>query len=83
MGLTDRGMDRRRKPVIAYFVPIHLQPFIRPLGLAEDPLPVTESLVGRTLALPFHSNLSEHDVDLVASALESSVREAGTAFTSR
>ena len=70
------GMEKRRIPVRVYFMPIHLQPYIRALGLSGVRLPVTESLAGRTLAVPFHGNLSERDVDLVASALEASIEEA-------
>jgi len=70
------AMEKRGIPARVYFIPIHLQPYIRALGIAGCSLPVTESLVGRTLALPFHSNLSEREVDLVASALESSIAEA-------
>ncbi len=70
------AMEERRIPARVYFMPIHLQPYIRDLGLAGDSLPVTESLAGRTLALPFHNNLSETEVDMVASALETSIKEA-------
>ncbi len=81
-GLDSRvvitNLERQRIPVRVYFMPIHLQPYIRELGLPDVRLPVTEALTGRTLALPFHGNLSERDVDLVASALESSISEAST-----
>jgi perosamine synthetase len=70
-------MERRRVPVRVYFMPIHMQPYIQALGLGACSLPVTESLAGKTLALPFHSNLSKEEIDLVVSALESSIREAG------
>jgi len=70
------GLEKRGIPARVYFMPIHLQPYIRDLGLAAGPLPVTDSLIGRTLALPFHSNLSETEVELVASALEASMKES-------
>lgn len=70
------GLERRGIPARVYFMPIHVQPYIRDLGLSGASLPITESLSGRTLALPFHSNLTESQVDSVASALELSVREA-------
>lgn len=69
------GMEKRRIPTRVYFMPIHMQPYVRALGIAGSGLPVTESLVGRTLALPFHSNLSEKEVDMVASALEASIED--------
>jgi perosamine synthetase len=70
------GLEKRGIPARVYFMPIHAQPYIAALGLSRCRLPVTESLSGRTLALPFHSNLTETEVELVASALESSLKEA-------
>ena len=70
------GLERRGVPARVYFMPIHLQPYILALGLSGSRLPITESLSGRTLALPFHSSLTETQVESVASALESSIREA-------
>lgn len=70
------GLEKTGIPARVYFMPIHRQPYIRDLGLEAGPLPVTDSLIGRTLALPFHSNLSKTEVELVASALEASMEEA-------
>jgi perosamine synthetase len=70
------GMEKRRIPVRVYFVPIHTQPYIRDLGIPECTLPVTDSLAGRTLALPFHGNLLAGEADLVVSALKASIHEA-------
>ena len=36
---------------------------------------MTESVAGRTLALPFHNNLSEQEMEWVATALEESLAE--------
>jgi perosamine synthetase len=53
-----------------YFVPIHLQPFYRELfGFGPGDFPVTESVSGRTIALPFHNNLGESEVDFVCGTL--------------
>lgn len=76
------GMMRRRIPVRVYFMPIHQQRYIQDLGLGACSIPVTESLVGRTLALPFHNHLSDAEIDLVASFLEAGVREAAGRRTS-
>lgn len=68
------AMESRGVPVRGYFNPIHLQPYIREqLGTSEDHLPLTESVAKRTLALPFHNNLSEEQVDYVVEMLERSV----------
>jgi perosamine synthetase len=63
--LTMRGIPSR-----AYFPPLHLQPYIRErFGTREGMLPVTEDISRRTLALPFHNNLGEAEVDRVADGL--------------
>jgi perosamine synthetase len=70
------GMERRGIPARVYFVPMHTQPYLRDLpGAAARDLPVTESVAGRTLALPFHNNLSEQEMEWVATALEESLAE--------
>jgi perosamine synthetase len=70
------AMERRGVPARAYFNPIHTQRYVRdlPERLAAD-LPVTEAVAGRTIALPFHNNLSAGEVELVAQALEQSIEE--------
>ena len=51
-----------------YFAPIHLQPAYRDM-LPAQPLPVTEHVGQRTLALPFHNRLSEDEIDFVCQHL--------------
>ncbi len=72
------GIDRDRViasmaemgvPTRAYFSPIHRQPFALDLPAAGS-LDVTEDIAGRTLALPFHNQLSADEVDRVGAALE-------------
>lgn len=54
-----------------YFTPIHLQPFYqKQMGGREGDLPVTEGVAAATLALPFHTRLTEAEVDRVCAALE-------------
>lgn len=68
------AMESRGVPVRGYFNPIHLQPYIREqLGTSEGWLPITESVAKRTLALPFHNNLNEEQVDYVVEMLKRSV----------
>lgn len=70
------GMERRGVPARVYFVPMHTQPYLKDLpGADPRDLPVTEAVSGRTLALPFHNNLSEQDLESVAVALEESLAE--------
>lgn len=78
------GLHRRRVmealakqgiPTRGYFEPVHLQPYIRAmLDTREGQLPVTESSAQRTIALPFHGNVSEDEVDLVVEALTEAAR---------
>jgi perosamine synthetase len=67
-------MRSRGVPTRAYFSPLHLQPYVRErLGDLRGALPVTESVAPRTLALPFHNNLSEEDTERVVQALADAV----------
>ncbi len=81
IALTKDNTRERRDAVLAelqrrgvgcrdYFVPIHLQPFYRErFGLREGMFPVTESVASRTIALPFHNNVTDEEIDRVGTAL--------------
>ena len=72
-GLAERGIPAR-----GYFAPIHTQPYIRErFGDLAGTLPVTEAIAPRTLALPFHNNLSEEQVDTVVTRLAQVGRALG------
>jgi perosamine synthetase len=73
-----RDMRRHEIGASNYFPPIHLQPLYRKL-LADDPphLPVCESVAQRTIALPFHSQLTDREVDLVCQTLEVMLQREG------
>jgi len=76
----ERGLDRdyfikelekRGIPARGYFAAIHTQPYIKKYIDEDIPeLPVTEDIARRTLALPFHNNLKEEEVDIVVEALK-------------
>ena len=68
-GVIER-MSSRGIPSRPYFPPIHLQPHYRTAyGYAPGQFPVTEREARRTLALPFHGNLTESDVNYVCEGL--------------
>jgi len=68
------AVEARGVPVRAYFSPIHLQPYIRDeVRLAPVTLPVTEAIARRTIALPFHNNLTAQEVERVVGALAATV----------
>jgi perosamine synthetase len=61
-------------PSRAYFSPLHLQPYIRQrFGTEPGMLPVTEDIAKRTLALPFHNNVTEEQVERVVASLSRAV----------
>jgi perosamine synthetase len=68
--LHQRGIGCGR-----YFAPIHSQPAYADLPL-RWPLPITESISRRTLALPFFSRLREEEVEQVTHALRESIDAA-------
>ena len=69
----DRILGGLRKVGIGcsnYFTPIHLQPFYRrTYGYAPGDFPICEALAARTLALPFHHELTEADVATICQTL--------------
>lgn len=79
--LADRFTQAQRDALMAhlraagvgcnpYFVPIHLQPYVRKLlGTKEGDFPVTERLAERTMALPFFANMTQPQVRRVRQAL--------------
>lgn len=70
--LADQGIPSR-----GYFAPIHTQRYIRErFGDLTGTLPVTEAVAQRTIALPFHNNLSEAEIERVVSALQVAVQNA-------
>jgi perosamine synthetase len=76
---TQVDRDRILKTLFArgigcsnYFAPIHLQPFyIERFGYKPGDFPICESVAARTVALPFHHELTESDVDGVCHELTS------------
>ncbi len=65
------GMRRHDVGAADYFPCIHLQPFYRErFGFKGGEFPIAESVSARTIALPFHNNITEREVDLVCQTLE-------------
>jgi len=74
--LAEQGIPSR-----PYFTPIHLQPFYREaFGYQEGDFPVTERIARSTLALPFHANMPEQQVDYVSTALREAIQRAAGAY---
>ena len=70
--LEDRGIPSR-----VYFTPIHLEPYCRQrFGFKPGDFPVAERVAASILALPFHTNLSDAEMDEVVAALQSAVVRA-------
>jgi perosamine synthetase len=64
------AMGRRSIQVSNYFPPVHLQPFIaEQFGHKCGDFPITERVSERTIALPFHNNLTKDHVAIVCKEL--------------
>ncbi len=58
-----------------YFPPIHLQPFYQEtFGYREGDYAITEDIAARTIALPFHNNLTTEEIEYVAATLKDILR---------
>jgi perosamine synthetase len=68
-----RAAELRGVPVRAYFSPVHLQRYIiNRLGHSKG-LALTESIARRTLAIPFHNQLTVAQIEEVVDTLQTSV----------
>jgi perosamine synthetase len=57
-----------------YFPPIHLQPFyMKEHGFQKGDFPITEYVADRTLALPFHNNLTPMEIEAVVHHLKAAI----------
>ena len=75
--IIDR-LQRAGVPSRIYFSPIHLQPYYRErFGYREGMLPVTEAVSQTTLALPFHTNMKEAEVERVVATSRKAVGASG------
>jgi perosamine synthetase len=69
---TVRALGDRGVPSKPYFPAIHLYSFYRErFGYREGQFPVAEDVAARSIALPFHPEMTEGQVARVAEALES------------
>lgn len=69
------GLRRHDVGAGDYFPCIHLQPFYRErFGFGPGDFPIAESVSARTIALPFHNDLTERDIDIVARTLEHMIK---------
>jgi dTDP-4-amino-4,6-dideoxygalactose transaminase len=67
--LKDKGIETG----IHYPVPVHRQPYL----MSDIHLPITEQYVDEILSLPMHPQLSDEEVDYVASEVWDFVESAG------
>ncbi len=71
--LGENGIPSR-----PYFSPIHLQPFYQDrFGHKVGDFPEAEAAGRATLALPFHSNMNEGEIEVVVDALSQVLAEIG------
>jgi dTDP-4-amino-4,6-dideoxygalactose transaminase len=75
--LLARRLEERGVPVRPYFLPIHLQPYMRErFGYREGDFPVTEDLGRKGLALPFSGVMTEEQVESVCQAVRDALSQA-------
>ena len=68
--MLAKRLDARGVPVRPYFLPIHLQPYMRErFGYRPGEFPITEDLGRRSLALPFSGVMTEAQVEEVSRAI--------------
>lgn len=71
-----KGLQARGIPSRPYFIPIHLQPYMRErFGYREGDFPVSEDLGKRSLAIPFSGVMTEEQVEIVSQALLDAVQD--------
>lgn len=74
------GLQQRGIPSKPYFPAVHLMTFYRErFGHREGEFPVCEDVAARSLALPFFSQMSDDEVELVARALSDVLQRSATA----
>lgn len=68
------------KDIIAVFhyLPLHLSPIGRLMGYQEGELPITESMSGRLLRLPFYYSLKEDEQDKIVRHIKHFFEKKGT-----
>jgi dTDP-4-amino-4,6-dideoxygalactose transaminase len=70
-------LEARGIPSRVYFTPIHLEPYYRQrFGFRPGDFPVAERVAASILALPFHTNLSDTEMEEVVAALQSAIVRA-------
>jgi len=63
--LAEKGIDTK----VHYPIPIHLQPSAKELGYKPGDFPVTDSLTDKILSLPVYPELTDEQVERVASEI--------------
>jgi len=73
---VSQGLKSRGIPSRPYFIPIHLQPYMKErFGYREGDFPISEDLGKRSLAIPFSGVMTENQVDIVCEALKDTFKE--------
>jgi dTDP-4-amino-4,6-dideoxygalactose transaminase len=70
------GMPRRGAQPAFHYVPLHSSDAGIRFAARPTQCPVTEDVSGRLLRLPFHNNLSAHDIERVVQAFLSALADA-------
>jgi dTDP-4-amino-4,6-dideoxygalactose transaminase len=72
----SQGLKVKGIPSRPYFIPIHLQPYMRErFGYRKGDFPISEDLGNRCLAIPFSGVMTENQVETVCNALKDTLQE--------
>jgi len=78
LGISRRTVFERMRAagilVNVHYIPVHLQPYYRGLGLKKGDFPASERFYERAISLPLYFDLSESDQDRVCAILRESLQ---------
>lgn len=72
-GLQAQLKERGIGTAIHYPIPVHQQPFYMQNGQTQGPYPVTEKICSEILSLPMYPELTEEQVEIVASEIKAAL----------
>jgi dTDP-4-amino-4,6-dideoxygalactose transaminase len=65
---------------VFHYIPLHTSPMGAKFGYEEGDLPITESVSGRLLRLPFYPNLGKKELEFVITMLKKCVRQIASLY---
>lgn len=76
-GLQNQLKERGIGTAVHYPIPVHLQPFFLQNGQPQGSYPIAEKLCGEILSLPMYPEMTDEQVEIVASEMKAVLTVAG------